>query len=122
MCFEEKWLQNRLRADENELRSLSAVDIQGHQRGGFSIVPTSLNRCKAQPSREIVIYSIVTWKIIFARYKQSLLHRNYYPLGCYIPSIDICDAFRLCPHCHKEFVFLVIFETNGLIQDANIFA
>ena len=24
---------------KNELRSLSAVDIQGHQRGGFCIVP-----------------------------------------------------------------------------------
>ena len=30
-CFEGKWLQIRLRADEDELRSLSAVDIQGHQ-------------------------------------------------------------------------------------------
>ena len=39
MCFEGKWLQNRLRADKNESRSLSAVDIQGHQRGGFRIVP-----------------------------------------------------------------------------------
>ena len=42
MCFEGKWLQNRLRADENESRSLLAVDIQGHQRGGFCIVPSSL--------------------------------------------------------------------------------
>ena len=42
MCFEGKWLQNRLRADGNELRSLSAVDIQGHQRGGFCIVPSFL--------------------------------------------------------------------------------
>ena len=42
MCFEEKWLQNRLRADENELRSPSADDIQGHQRGGFCIVPVSV--------------------------------------------------------------------------------
>ena len=32
MCFEGKWLQNRLRADKNESRSLLAVDIQGHQR------------------------------------------------------------------------------------------
>ena len=39
MCFEGKWLQNRLRADNNELRSLLAVDIQGHQRRGFCIVP-----------------------------------------------------------------------------------
>ena len=39
MCFEEKWLQNRLRADKNELRSLSVVDIQGHRRGGFCIIP-----------------------------------------------------------------------------------
>ena len=38
MCFEGKWLQNRLRADKNELRSLSAVDIQGNQRGGFCII------------------------------------------------------------------------------------
>ena len=37
MCFEGKWLQNRLRADNNESRSLLAVDIQGHQRGGFCI-------------------------------------------------------------------------------------
>ena len=29
MCLEGKWLQNRLRADKNESRSLSAVDIQG---------------------------------------------------------------------------------------------
>ena len=34
-CFEGKWLQNRLRADKNESRSLLAVDIQGHQHGGF---------------------------------------------------------------------------------------
>ena len=40
ICFEGKWVQNRLRADKNELRSLSAVDIQGHQRGGFCIVPS----------------------------------------------------------------------------------
>ena len=40
MCFEGMWLQNRLRANKNELRSLSAVDIQGHQLGGFCIVPT----------------------------------------------------------------------------------
>ena len=39
MCFEGKWLQNRLQTDKNELRSLSAVDIQGHQRGGFCIAP-----------------------------------------------------------------------------------
>ena len=39
LCFEGKWLQNRLRADKNESRSLLAVDIQGHQRGGFCIVP-----------------------------------------------------------------------------------
>ena len=39
MCFEGKWLQNRLIADGNELRLHSAVDIQGHQRGGFCIVP-----------------------------------------------------------------------------------
>ena len=37
MCFEGKWLQNRLRGDKNESRSLLAVDIQGHQRGGFCI-------------------------------------------------------------------------------------
>ena len=30
-------MQNRLRADKNESRSLSAVDTQGHQRGGFCI-------------------------------------------------------------------------------------
>ena len=41
MCFEGKWLQNRLRAEQNESRSLSAVDIQGHQHGGFCIVPDS---------------------------------------------------------------------------------
>ena len=37
MCFEGKWLQNRLRADKNESRSLLAVDIQGYQRGGLCI-------------------------------------------------------------------------------------
>ena len=37
--FEGKWLQNRLGADKNESRSLLAVDIQGHQRGGFCVVP-----------------------------------------------------------------------------------
>ena len=37
--FEGKWLQNRLRADKNESRSLLAVDFQGHQRGGFCTVP-----------------------------------------------------------------------------------
>ena len=37
MYFEGKWLQNRLRGDKNESRSLLAVDIQGHQRGGFCI-------------------------------------------------------------------------------------
>ena len=35
-------MQNRLRADISDLRSLSAVDIQGRQRGGFCIVPTHL--------------------------------------------------------------------------------
>ena len=39
MCFEGKWLQNRLRAKKTELRSLLAVDIQGHQHGSFCIVP-----------------------------------------------------------------------------------
>ena len=39
MCFVGKWMQSRLRADENESRSLLAVDIQGHQHGGFCIVP-----------------------------------------------------------------------------------
>ena len=39
MCFERKWLQNRLRADKNGSRALLAVDIQGNQRGGFCIVP-----------------------------------------------------------------------------------
>ena len=39
MCFEGKWLQNRLRADKDESRSPLAVDIQGHQRGCFCIVP-----------------------------------------------------------------------------------
>ena len=29
--------ENRLRADKNESRSLLAVDIQGHRRGGFFI-------------------------------------------------------------------------------------
>ena len=39
MCFEGKCSQNWLRADKNESRSLLAVDIQGHQRGGgFCIV------------------------------------------------------------------------------------
>ena len=38
MCFAGKWLQNRLRADKSESRSLLAVDIQGHERGGFCIV------------------------------------------------------------------------------------
>ena len=37
ICFEGKWLQNRLRADKKESRSLLAVDVQGHQRGGFCI-------------------------------------------------------------------------------------
>ena len=40
MCFEGKWLQNRLRTDKNESKSLLVVDIQGHQRGGFCIVPS----------------------------------------------------------------------------------
>ena len=39
VCFEGKQLQNRLRADENELRSVLAVDIQGRQRGGFALSP-----------------------------------------------------------------------------------
>ena len=39
MCFEGKWLQNRLRAGKNDSRSLLAVDIQGYLRGGFCIVP-----------------------------------------------------------------------------------
>ena len=42
MCFEGKWLQNQLRADKNESSSLLAVDIQGHQHGGFYIVTTKL--------------------------------------------------------------------------------
>ena len=42
MCFEGKWLQNRLPADKNESRSVLRVDIQGHQRGGFCIVPTGV--------------------------------------------------------------------------------
>lgn len=41
MCFEEKWSQNRLQADEKEFRSLSAGgDIQGQKREGFCIVPS----------------------------------------------------------------------------------
>ena len=42
--FPSKWLQNRLRADKNESRSLLAVDIQGHQRGGLCIVPGGQRR------------------------------------------------------------------------------
>ena len=45
MCFEGKWLQNRLRADKNESRSLLVVDIQGHQHGGFCIVPKLKVKC-----------------------------------------------------------------------------
>ena len=41
MCFEGKWLQNRLRAEKNESRSFLVVDIQGHQRGDLCIVPSS---------------------------------------------------------------------------------
>ena len=37
MCFEGKLLQNQLRADKNESRSLLVVDVQGYQRGGFCI-------------------------------------------------------------------------------------
>ena len=37
MCSEGKWLQNRLPGEKNELTSFLAVDIQGHQRGGFCI-------------------------------------------------------------------------------------
>ena len=37
MCFEGKWLQNRLRGENNKSRPLLAVDIRGHQRGGFCI-------------------------------------------------------------------------------------
>ena len=39
MCFERKRLEDRLQADKNVSRSLMAVDIHGHQRGGFCIVP-----------------------------------------------------------------------------------
>ena len=39
MCCEGKRLQNRLRAEKNESILLLAVDIQGHQRGGFCIAP-----------------------------------------------------------------------------------
>ena len=45
-CVEGEWLQNRLRADKNESRSLLAVDIQGLQRGGFYIVPTGILRIR----------------------------------------------------------------------------
>ena len=39
MCCGGKWLQNRLRADKNESRSLLVVDIQGYHREGLCIVP-----------------------------------------------------------------------------------
>ena len=39
ICFEGEWSQNRMRAAEDKLKSLLGVDIQGHQRGGFCIVP-----------------------------------------------------------------------------------
>ena len=39
MCFEKKWLENQLRANKNELRSFLVVNVQGHQFGGFCIVP-----------------------------------------------------------------------------------
>ena len=39
MCFEGRWLQNRLGADKNESRSVLAVDIQRYERGGYCIVP-----------------------------------------------------------------------------------
>ena len=42
ICFEGKSLQNRLRADKKELRSLAAVGIQVNQRGDFCIVPICL--------------------------------------------------------------------------------
>ena len=38
ICFEGMRLKNRLRAKKNELGSLLAVDIQGHQHEGFCIV------------------------------------------------------------------------------------
>ena len=39
MCFEGKWLQTRLGADENDLIPLSAVDIQAHQLEFLCIAP-----------------------------------------------------------------------------------
>ena len=41
MCFAGQWLQNRLRADKNESRSILAVDIPGHQRGGRRVCMNS---------------------------------------------------------------------------------
>ena len=70
MSFEGKWLQNRLRDDKNESRSLLAVDIKGYQRGGFCIVPRKyigelskrliilLETCKHDPSaKSFLVYS-----------------------------------------------------------------
>ena len=60
--FQGKSLQNRFQAVDNELRSLSAVDVQGHQRGGFCMSAMSNDWLKhttnhlhpSSPSRDLI--------------------------------------------------------------------
>ena len=58
MCFEGKWLQNRLRADKNESRSHLVVDIQGHQGEGFCTVPIDHSDVKHTIYIVLIGYSI----------------------------------------------------------------
>ena len=55
MWFEGKRLQNQLRADKNESRSVLAVDIQGHQRGGFCIVPRKYSMKKQYGLKAVLL-------------------------------------------------------------------
>ena len=72
MCFEGKWLQNRLQADKNESKSLLAVDIQGNQRGGFEFSPE--NYLESGISFVMFLYSNFL-TLSFDYYNQGFLAR-----------------------------------------------
>ena len=106
MWFEGKWLQNRLRVDKNELNSLLAVDIQGHQRGGFCIVPfISLKSNVKVEIKNQVMSRDATKKLMRVACERScwlvcLLAPNFEYNSCAFSS----PCYKLLPdktHCEK---------------------
>ena len=99
MCFEGKWLQNRLLPDKNESRSLLAVDIQGHQRGGFCILSET---CLSHVFSLILVNQFV----IFTTIK---LGQMFQKSRLAIQNANMCYSLHLGP------AYTLIFSNENVI-------